>query len=167
MRPRDSQRQRLYDAERKLIDLFTVDKLPLDQIQDLVNRAQQSDVYKEYLPKDKKKIVVKKGRSGCSAYGNKLGITLPTWAQTKMIAMHELAHVMVIRKDPEATHEPHGWLFARMYLDLVFWCYGESVRDKLKHSFDLHRVAYTPYPLGPVTEEQRQIIEEKRKKQEN
>jgi len=155
---RDSQRQRVYDSERSVKSFQNeTQRLTFEQVEQLVSAVYEGQTYRTYITdKMRAKPSVKKGRAGTSAYGTEKGISVPQWAWHKAIVLHELAHVVVLRKDPRRSHEAHGWLFCRVYLELVEEFIGADVAQELREAFDLMRVAYSATTkLGKVTEEQR------------
>lgn len=78
-----------------------------------------------------------RGRVKAAAYGSRY-ITLPGWARTEDVVLHELAHILC------PGWEQHGRLFARTYLELVKLFMGKDQHDRLRDSFREHGVRFTP-----------------------
>jgi hypothetical protein len=112
-RPRDSQRQRLYDWEGRELQTFArqVDSLTDEQITTLVERVFLAANCKAPLPR----IRVKNCSTG---YGCKEYITIPRWARSfPYYAIHEATHAVLHNEwHYGAAHGPH---FVRRYLGFL------------------------------------------------
>lgn len=160
-RPRDSQRARLYRAERAV---FMRDSAcphaaygwltTLAQLRGYVEMvARHPEVVRLYpaagaparsLLAD---LEVKdgRGRRSAAAYVGVHAITVPTALRMRWVVLHELAHVIARLEDgAEPDFAPHGWQFAGHYLVLVEAVFGAVPADKLRHSFAAHTVRWQP-----------------------
>ncbi len=143
---RDSQRAKLYTAERVL-------HLPHDrrgpdstlreiaQCQAYVDRITQSAWYGRTFPHARRNILVAHGggRSAARACGSGR-IELPGWARQRAVILHELAHCVVEREC--ATVAWHGREFAAIYLKLVQHGMGRAAAAKLKTSYAQYGVKW-------------------------
>ncbi len=155
MRKRDSQRSKLYAAERlawgRCGDPYIGNPkhghtVPLKDVQDWVDMITRSRFWKTYkVPRIEArgrgsyyltqinrypKILVKDGRARRNAYGSPTGyINLPLWARTYWVTLHEIAHVI------QTEHPAHGRQYARIYLDLVRRFIDPEAAKKLKTAY--------------------------------
>jgi putative metallohydrolase (TIGR04338 family) len=79
-------------------------------------------------------------------------ITIPKWARTNAIVIHEVAHVLNNRchrlpsvneytaRIHAADYSPHGAAYTRVYLDIVKAMMGEQASKDLRKSFDAAKV---------------------------
>ena len=93
-----------------------------------------------YRPKGLQVYAHTHGGRGSSQY-----IALSNWARQKFIIVHELAHVVDINEHGAFTlrHQPHGWQFAAIYLQLTQSTLGTNAAKALKASFKNHNVLHT------------------------
>ena len=167
-RVRDSQRRRLYQAERPVFEGHPKAdaQMRITGFTSFVKKEQTTArwerQWKKYNP-DAPSIPVVTGREGrghatASFNHNKFEIRVPTrqngaWARRKWVALHELAHALTYQSRPA-----HGWEFASAYLDLVRGSLGQELHDKLKASFRAHGVRFRPkrvVNLSPAQREER------------
>lgn len=144
-RPRDSQRQKVYDAEDAIHgkDLPTV-----PEMQEYIDAILRKRWFKNRYP-NIKQVKVQDGRGRRRAVGiyrwTYSIIKMPRWARCEMVLLHELAHVVTdgrkgvfgASKHAVASHGPE---FARNFLDLVYWKMGREAGDTLRASFKEKRV---------------------------
>lgn len=142
---RDTQRQKLYNAERKAFgEDFTriLGDGSMAAVEEFVRRVESSETWLLLLAKSNRKPIngglqLKDGRRNRSASANAGELTLPRWARTAPVILHEMAHSAT----PGAQH---NWPFAAAFLALVGRFLGAEVRDKLKAAFKAGKVRYTP-----------------------
>jgi hypothetical protein len=138
---RDSQRSKVYRAEA-VLSRFTRN-LTVEQIEAMTRKIQDSAyVRKHYgakIPRIRFRFINgHRVHATASSFGV---ITLPNWARSDRILIHEICHV---------------------YLDLVRKFMGAEAHAALKASFKAHGVKYTcPRPRRQMTEEQRQAARER------
>ena len=134
---RDSQRGKLYKAERSL-DIFRSPRLEtVGEIEQYCEKVANSVWFDKQYPKRKfKKFTIGDGRHRKSACGNINGtIKFPKSLRSELIVLHEIAHTV--------THAlpHHGYEFANNMLLLVKHL---SAHDSLKAAFKAHKVRFTP-----------------------
>jgi len=145
-RPRDSQRSRLYSAERVLSNrdehgqpCGSVDWTTVAEVQAFVDRVTRSRWWKSRSRVGK--IVVKDGRGGMSARAYRSRgqsvIAIPRWARTRRVVLHELSHHLT-----PWTAAAHGNLFAANLVDLVRRWMGPDEAEALKESFRQAKVRH-------------------------
>lgn len=108
---RDTQRQRVYDAERK-VPASPIGTGSMNEIVAFVEKVVGSAWWQR---RSRVRTVICKdgrGRVNACAYGNT--IKIPRWGRSKMVVLHELAHVL-----NDSGGAPHGREFAAAYLALV------------------------------------------------
>jgi putative metallohydrolase (TIGR04338 family) len=181
---RDSQKQKVYDAERcmqiepRLMRPYKVlrvddtgpeprrwiEKKPglamtLPECQAYVDKLlgsaymQRKYGYRSGRPR---KVNVKQGRGGGAAC-SPVTIELGVWARQPIVILHEIAHCLTW-----GVGADHGWEFTACLLDLVRHSMGKDAHDKLRASYDDHKVKYRqPRKRGPVSEEQRAVLVER------
>lgn len=153
---RDSQRQRLYDAEYFFRYMNEVDNPQFDSIQgisDYVNRIVNSAWFIKRWGKPLGKIGVYENRGGCWASRYR-GIHLAKWGWNKVVVLHELSHVLTISGVPS-----HGRYFARTILEIIGHEMGSQARELLKESYRRNKVRFHPkHQLSPeALEKMREI----------
>jgi len=142
-RKRDSQRSRVYRAERTVPpDKFFND---IEEVREYVDKIVSSRWWKNRYPWVKKVFVEHRTR-GCNALGYAPSlfctagrISLPRWAWNNITVLHELAHTVVI---PRPTIASHGPEYCKTLLALVDrWGPSEGGKQ-LRAAFKQHRVKY-------------------------
>lgn len=136
-RPRDSQRSRVYAAERGVPQGAKFKGFA--ECRAYVDGIVASGWWREKFP-HVPTVEVKDGRGRRHAGGSAQHrfVTLPRWARNELIVLHELAHVV------DAPNNPgHGPEFARLYLEFVREWRGESAAARLEASFEAHGVKVT------------------------
>lgn len=162
-RPRDSQRSKVYKAEKVLQDHQTSTKFnDLRECEKYINKIIHKSRWfrKNWLVT---KINTEPGRGhrratasrylgdyGRGVYGT---IQLPKWARHKAVILHELAHI--ITPNHQAAH---GWMFANNFLLLVRHFMGREAADLLMASYKKHKVKYKP--PRKISEARRQQLRE-------
>lgn len=135
-RPRDSQRQRLYDAERRVN--HGQDYKSIHDCQARVDKITHSRWWKSRygVPYN---VDVRPGRGHRHATANAMlrVIQLPLWARYDLVICHELAHLVVSSK-----HPAHGPKFAREMIAIVDRWMGKEAGKELRAAFKAGRVKY-------------------------
>lgn len=155
---RDSQKQKLYDAEGMTKWKINPQNLnprfnSIEEIQRFVNKLTSSAWFKRRWG-DRNIIVVELNR-GYTAYARFSSIHLPRWAWNSTVVLHEVAHIATGHNRGPS----HGRFFARTFLELVGHILGPEVRKILKEEYKKYRVKYVPnYQL---TDEDRQARKER------
>ena len=146
LRPRDSQKQKVYDWDAH----FRKDRLTLVQCQTLVNRA--CAAHNVRPPKVQASY-------GSTAYYKPMlnTITLPPWAQNSATVLHEVSHAVIDKKfsrfpvktedaasfgEPLKLYQPpasHGPEFARVLLELLAY-FGVAKVNEARKAAREHRV---------------------------
>lgn len=130
MRPRDSRRKRLYDAERAAFPEFYGPPLPLPEVRRWVARIERSRWWTGRFGRTTLEVLDGRGRRKAGGWsGWRPGITLPRWSRTRPIVLHEIAHAV----QPPGT-AAHGPEFCRLYLDLVGRWIGPEAAATLRQS---------------------------------
>lgn len=157
-RLRDSQRQKVYDAER-ILESYSqrVETVPeieayLKYIWSLKRVRDAFPAGTNYGPPR-----VKDGRRCRRAKGGASDITMPRWARTQYIVVHEVSHSIQVRTYGRRLDMAwHGWQFCDIYLRLVLYVMGREAHDALKASFKAARVKFRQPRKRELTPEQRQ-----------
>lgn len=177
-RRRDSQRQRVYDAEQRAWGWWYVPKselLTVKECQAFIDKilaskwlANQDDMRMQLsLVQRKGGVAVIPGRGAANAsvddrYGESNGwlvrvsarpsISVGVQARQKVVLCHELAHIL----QPSGS-TAHGWEFCDVYLRLVRHFLGKESHDKLKAEFKAGGVRFTkPRAKRQLTPQQRE-----------
>jgi putative metallohydrolase (TIGR04338 family) len=150
-RPRDSQKTRLYTAEQKVFgnpekNYALEERLTLAACQAYVDRLYQDPWFRETFRTRRtlasgKPPAVLDGRGASIARGNWARLKLPRWARNETTILHEVAHAV---KPAGIWEAAHGREYAARYLLLVQHYLGRETAQRLRQSFRLHRVKYTP-----------------------
>lgn len=141
---KDSQRQKVYDAERAAFALQTVADATdgwtigsLEQAQAYIDEVCERNGFA------KVRVTTNNGDRWAWANRGLRTISLPSgthgrWAWTRWVLIHELSHIV-------ATGYPfaaHGLEYCAVYLVLVEKELGEEAAQRLSQSFDKHGVKY-------------------------
>ncbi len=157
-RPRDSQRHKVYASDRalerhshRLEDVRAMDRF--------VRRVWKSRRVQARYPRAFEAggwlgpPGVRDGRGHRNATGGPSLVTMPRWARSTHILLHELAHTICSRHYPRNTIAPHGWQFAECYAYLVKLFMGADAHDSLRAAYWHNGVRSRPprkrAPLSP------------------
>ena len=173
-RPRDSQRSKVYKAERRMAswDKNRLETIP--EVERWIRKLSKQTRLQTHFPElTRREVEVSDGRGRRSAAGNESGIWLPRWGRFKLVILHELAHVITERRlRAEAPYigitgwkvkqgAVHGWVFCAVYLKLVHLGIGKAQADELKGHFKALKVRFTePRKKRPMSEERRAQLRE-------
>lgn len=158
---RDSQRQKLYNAEHSTPTWKAGHAEPFTDLKDVeryVKRVIRSKFWDQQVNGRCHVPRIGDGRGRRSAYGNSGEVVFPRWARFPMVILHELAHTAICRTHHHSRVAAHGHEFAAMFLKLVSRFMGTQVHDELKASFKAHGVRFRPKRKRVMTEEQRQVL---------
>jgi putative metallohydrolase (TIGR04338 family) len=160
MSPRDSQRQKVYDAEGAAFAGAPVDLPEMADLERYVNFVCSLKRVKASFPKLVDwPIYIGDGRARRKAGGWRQGILMPRWSRKRWVVLHELSHVIVDRVHSHRRAAGHGWEFASTYLLLVRHVMGVAVHDRLKAEFKARRVRYkAPRQRAPLSAERRAAL---------
>ncbi len=156
-KPRDTQKQKLYNAERVL--RAYADPLPTvaDMEKYVAKVLKRAPIVARY-PQDLQPIDVCPGKWGqrrALAHGGDR-ISMPKWSRDTHIVLHEVAHVIASRVHGARNIAGHGWQYAKVYIDLVHFMMGREAAEALKISFAHHGVRYkAPRPKKRLTPSQK------------
>lgn len=147
---KDSQRQKVYDAEHFLQDVSHRFE-SLDEMQRYADNFIRSKWFrKRYWIKT---ITIKSGAGfrKATCYGTYNAVLyMPVWSRTEAVLLHEIAHAAA------PASEMHGREFARIFVELVGHKMGQGAASRLKDSFRAHGVTFTrARTRKPLSEEQR------------
>lgn len=151
-RPRDTYKQRVYDAENAA---FAGSRIDLPEMADLERYVEEvrvhPEVYDRYPRTRGAAFKVRDGRGRRSACASPLrrAIWMPRWSRKRHIVLHELAHVL-----DASTGEPgHGPTFVATYVHLVGVMLGEKARRRLVDELNARNVPFSmtlvPQPHEP------------------
>jgi len=130
MRKRDSQRARLYKAERAAWACYNPSPpLTLEACKKLIQRAARY----AHGPTP----YVADGRGTRIARASQYRINLPRWARKTTIVLHEYAHIITPHPEPG-----HGRVFARNYIRLIRRFVGKTESDIMKLAFREYGVRF-------------------------
>lgn len=153
-RVRDTQRQRLYDAERRAFGNWPLvrhgktlkdHKAVEAYVAKVVSRATIQRRYGSWL--NRSPIGVKAGRAGSTwSRGGRFWIKMAPNHRIEWIVLHELAHLIQHRVYPNGlggmSVAGHGPEFCSIYLDLVRYCLGKAAHAALKAEFVAGKVKH-------------------------
>lgn len=156
MRVRDSQRARVYKAERAAgFDAMGQEFQTVEECQKFVNKVTGSAFWRTvyagptglFLSEGKvlvqgRNVVVKDGRGSPHGRAGRYEIDLPRWSRNRWVILHELAHVA--RPTAREGAAAHGREFCSIYLKLVKRFIGEAQAIALRQQFVAHHVRFVP-----------------------
>jgi hypothetical protein len=145
---RDSQRQRVYDAESACFrDARIKMQATRDQLQSMADAIFSSTCVRDLLLRSGQSrraanrtapridFVTDNRRAAIGTAGV---VKLPAWARNKPTFLHELAHAVA------PWMAMHSWAFCATMLELVREFMGQDWAERLAESYDRHRIKYTP-----------------------
>ena len=110
--------------------------LSMKQCQEFADLVIQSPIFRAWRIIDK--VHLKNGVVNALGSYTKQLISLPKWARTELVILHELCHLAIWHiKLPG-----HGKEFAGLLLDLVREFMGKRYANELEASFIKHKVQY-------------------------
>ena len=160
--PRDTQRSRVYSAERMAFpEAFGrssgepgLQSIP--ECQAFITRITRQAWYKRRFPDGRWTVTVGHNQGRGGARGGYGSITISGYYRNRVVLLHELAHNAV---GPGPWRAGHGWEFAKAYLDLVRHVMGREDAAKLAAAFKAKRVRTRPKRTrAPLTDEQRAAL---------
>lgn len=161
-RENDSQRQKLYDAERKFenkvkddLESFT----DLSEIQSYYDYLFSLKSYQRRFNLDDIDVYFKKENARRSShYYHRHGANRIRFAKTGSVSeltlLHELAHGLAC-----PPHAGHGRLFASVLLWLVGSRVGQDARKALLEKYREYNVKYSPLRSVKVFEDKQELME--------
>ena len=133
-RARDSQRQKVYDAENLLPEYqHKIGQGSLAEAEAFVNMVLATSWWQSQ-PNHLPKLRITAGAKHGLANRAKAHIALPPFARSQLICLHELAHILTPVTADVAGHGPE---FARAYIDLVNEFMRDDCARRLRAVFDL------------------------------
>ena len=144
MRARDTQRSRVYKAERIALSGMAQPLPTVRDVERFVKRVFAMKRVRDAFPNMRADWMptVRDGRGRRNACGWDGGIKIPLWARNEWVVVHELAHTIAWRQYGYRV-AGHGWQFCAVYLKLVLYTMGREAHDVLKRDFKVCRVRYT------------------------
>lgn len=162
-RARDSQRQRVYDAEKFLQDVGPRMET-VAEIQAYVDHLLSSAWFRRRWPRVARKgIEVRDGRGRRRAVAETIWgvnlIRMPAWSRSKAVILHEVAHHCTDEAHGLRDVAAHGWQFAGTLLELVTHEMDDVYGMHLKDRYKAEKVRFkAPRRRKPLTEEQRAVL---------
>jgi len=152
---RDSQKQKLYDAEtitRRLMEKQNLNPSfsSIEEIQKFIDKLISSAWFKKRFGDNVVCKVINARENQRTAYARFHNISLPHWAWNKVVVLHELSHI--VSRHYEGSH---GRFFARAFLEIVRHVLGQEAAWILKKYYKKGKVKYLP---------KRELSEETREK---
>lgn len=147
LRPRDSQRARVYRAEREAFDVYSekTPRLELAAVERFVTRVVAEPWFVDTFGA-LGTVRIKDGRGTRHAYSaydqRRHGVlfSFPRWSRSLPVLLHEVAHPASLRR--HGLVAAHGPEFASAYLALVARHLGDEAHARLGAAFARHRVRY-------------------------
>jgi len=164
---RDSQMQKLYDAEYSLIPSGAEDNLPFDEvilkIAEVINDTWFRKKFGRLFSDTELKIEnAPRNQNMAYAYGTDI-ISIPYHMCNVPIILHELSHIIVDRLSFVVnmckSYSTHGRMFAFIYLEMVKKFMGECSYDILKNGYKNFNVKYRN--RIPQTSARKKILRER------
>lgn len=114
--PRDSQQTTVYNWGWALAKRHPQlgESLTIAQCESLV-----CDIWSDYRADSLPPIVAFPSSNNLSALGKRWKVSLPPWARTPLIVLHELAHALLDGGEGQHLEPDHGPIFVKMYCDLL------------------------------------------------
>lgn len=128
-RPRDTQRSRVYAAERAAFGNGGPEGMTIEEVERFVATLWESGTARRARAREdcrrRAAPIVYDGRGCRRATGGFGQVTIPRWARSRWVICHEVAHCI-------AGNRPwHGPAFCRVYLELIEEVLGFEARERL------------------------------------
>lgn len=144
-RPRDSQRARVYRAEREAFDVYSeaTPRLDFAAVERFVIRVIGEPWFADTFG-TLGAVRIKDGRGTRHAYSaydqRRHGVlfSFPRWSRSVPVLLHEIAHPASLRR--HGLVAAHGPEFAAAYLALIARHAGDEAHARLREAFTRHRV---------------------------
>ena len=139
-RPRDTQKRKLYRAEREAF--ATLPEHPREAY-----GSEIEDFLHAIRPESDPHVVLKRrGRTSTAHYARARIEIAPVHLRLRWVWVHEFAHL----ENRATSAASHGREFAAVYLDLVGRAFGATWRDRLRDCFDQAGVKWrAPKEISP------------------
>lgn len=145
MKPRDSQRSKVYKAEWDALHPISAMYPEVADVQAFVDRIQRSRWFKKRWPRMLRIIVLDgrgRRRGGGKYRGLGMGtIKLPRWTRSSYYILHELAHVLTTRMYGLRAAD-HGPEFCSIYMALIKRWMGPDAAALLRSAYKSSRVKW-------------------------
>ena len=140
---RDSQRSKVYKAERTLPQ-YRQNGMSIEDVREFVDKIMDSNWLKGKYPYayGHSKVIVKDGRGRRKAGGCFTYITMPKWSRSKLVVLHELAHSITERQYVGCQVASHGREFCSILISLTRRWISKDVGRALKAAFKKYRVKH-------------------------
>jgi hypothetical protein len=141
---RDSQRQRVYDAEYAWKQRMNFPFLSKSQARARIRAIMRSKWWAEHTPEWRAKLEIKFIR-GFTSRGHHAFIKLTNGGQNEKTILHELCHVAIQRIQSYRSRwdqAPHGWMYATMMISLVSRFHGVEAANLLKQEYRRYGVKF-------------------------
>lgn len=160
---RDTQRQKVYDAERAAFGGSKPEGYSIAEMQQLIDKWRSSKVLQRHYPRATRPLRVADGRGRRRACFAPMGLfhddelRMPRWSRKKWVLLHEFAHALTY----SSARAWHGWEFCECYLYLVRVYIGRGAEEKLAREFKAHHVKYRKPRKRQMTEAQREAARQR------
>jgi putative metallohydrolase (TIGR04338 family) len=141
-RPRDSYKQRVYEAEAQAMPIGPADRFKsLEDTEEFIRKVLGSRWRKKRFPYCA--ILTMANRKSYHATATGHNINLPAyWAWTKQTALHETAHYLLRQSHNFHTRSAHGREYCKLMLELVRRFMGPEAGRALRAEFVKDRIPY-------------------------
>lgn len=152
-RPRDSQRARLYAAERLAFPLYHCGEEPfLNDLSSIDKWLLEKCVHSDWWSsRNAARLAVPSqtwttydGRGSRAARGGMHRLAFPRWSRNRYVILHEFSHHLTARMYGYTSAASHGPEFCENYLWLVTHVLGVDDGRKLESQYLDHKIRYTP-----------------------
>jgi len=140
MRPRDTQRSRVYEADRAIATW--AQEISNNELQAFVDKALDKRAIRARW--GARKVYVELGRGG--AHGNYNRISLGVQTRNPHIICHELAHSLTSNK-----YAAHGPEYCGVYLFIANVIIGPEFAKQLRAAFKAQKVKVNRKGIPPIT----------------
>ncbi len=148
-RPRDTQRSKVYAAERS-IDAWVDGKqgtlMSIGEVEQFVCSTMGMAWYKRDFVQKQWHLrfpIIRDGRGHRRATGGANTLTFPRWSRYPLVICHEMAHMVARRLIPRDVAAAHGPEFCAVYLHLVAHAIDPLVAQDLRAAFRDRGVRFT------------------------
>jgi putative metallohydrolase (TIGR04338 family) len=138
---RDTQRSKVYSAERKAFGSFE-EVYSFNDCKAILSIVKDGSYYRSVNGYRHVKLKDGRGRRSACYQPDTKTIKLPKWSRNDFVIMHEIAHSLAHRTVGEGEHAGHHASFCTHYANLIHEQVGNQYAIKLINEFKSGRVLY-------------------------
>ena len=140
---RDSQKGKVYSSENELFPLSKSKKMSEPKVREFLYRLRGGAMYQKALGYSPIRLKVVNRKNQCASWCLRTRtLTLPPWAMTKDVILHEVAHVLCDEIEGSGKVADHGPEFCSILLNLIAMYWSKKKAEELEEVYTKYGVQY-------------------------